>query len=206
MSNRDKRVDAYIKNAEPFAQPILKHLRELVHTANPEIQETIKWGMPAFEHKGPCCGMASFKQHVSFGFWKYELMKDPKKYLDDYRSRGGEAMGNLGRIGSLKDLPPDKVLIDFVKQATKLNDEGIKSPSKERKPTKPLAVPAELLRALKSSKKAKKVFDEFSVSAKNEYISWITEAKTEKTRLQRLETAIEWIGEGKHRNWKYQKK
>src|SRR4051812_34052072 len=98
---KDKRIDAYIEKAQPFARPILKHLRKLIHEANPEVTETIKWGMPSFDYKGPCCGIAAFKQHAILGFWKYKLMKDPKGYLGDRSNQGGEAMGNLGRITSL---------------------------------------------------------------------------------------------------------
>jgi len=204
--SRDPRVDEYISKAAPFAQPILDHLRELVHKANPDITETIKWGMPSFEYKGPCCGMASFKQHVAFSFWKYELIKDPKKHLQDYAAKGGSGMGNLGRIASLNDLPPDKVIIDFVKQAKKLNDEGVKVRQREKEPAKALAVPAYFLKAIKANKKAHKTFVEFSPSQKNEYIEWVTSAKTEKTREQRLATAVEWMSEGKRRHWKYEKK
>jgi hypothetical protein len=124
--SHDKRVDEYIAKAQPFAQPILKHLRQLIHKANPEVVETIKWGMPAFDYKGPYFGFGSFKQHCVGSFWKSKLLKDPKKYLRERKNNGGEAMGHLGRITTLKDLPPDKVLIDFFRQAKKLNDDGVK--------------------------------------------------------------------------------
>ncbi len=130
--SKDKRVDAYIEKAQPFAKAILKHLRALVHKANPEVEETIKWSFPCFDYKGAFCSMASFKEHAVFGFWKSPLMKDPKGYLQERSNKGGEAMGNLGKITSLKDLPPDKVIIDLVKQAKKLNDENIKLPSRPK--------------------------------------------------------------------------
>src|SRR4051812_22718480 len=101
--SKDKRVDAYIEKAQPFAKPILKHLRSLVHTANPDVIENIKWGFPAFDYKGTYCSMASFKEHVVFGFWKASLLKDPKGYLGLRSNQGGEAMGHLGRITSVKD-------------------------------------------------------------------------------------------------------
>jgi uncharacterized protein YdeI (YjbR/CyaY-like superfamily) len=202
--SKDKRIDAYISRAQPFAQPILKHLRELVHKACPEVEETIKWGMPSFEYLGPYFGIAAFKQHCVGGFWKSKLLKDPKGYLGKNKNQGGEAMGNLGCITSLKDLPPDKALIDFFKQAKKLNDENIKI---ERKPAvkKPLKVPKELTEAIKKNKKANETFENFSPSQKREYADWITEAKTDVTKSKRISTSIEWLEEGKPRMWKYKK-
>lgn len=205
MEQPDQRIDAYIEKAQPFAQPILKHLRKLIHQANPGVKETIKWGMPSFDYKGPFCSMASFKQHVAFGFWKPSLLNDPHGYLQERSNQGGEAMGNLGRITSLKDLPPDKVIIDFIKQAKKLNDDGIKLPPKPVKEKTELVIPDYFTKALNKNKKALAVFENFSYSNKKEYLEWITEAKTEATQQKRLETAIEWISEGKIRNWKYLK-
>lgn len=203
MSKKDKRVDTYIEKSMPFAQPILKKLRALIHDGCPDVEETIKWGMPSFDYKGPFVSFASFKQHAVFGFWKYSLIKDPKGYLGEIKNKGGEAMGNLGRITSLKDLPPDKVIIDFIKQAKKLNDDGIKLPPKVKKTAKPLKVPSEFVSALKANKKANLNFEKFSQSQKNEYTNWIIEAKTEATKEKRMELAVEWISEGKIRNWKY---
>ena len=204
MGKKDKRVDEYIKKAQPFAQPILSHLRMLVHKAIPEIEENIKWGMPAFEYKGPCMGFASFKQHAVFGFWKSTLMKDPEGFLWERANKGGEAMGNLGKITSMEDLPPDKVLIGFMKQAKKLNDDGVKVVHERKE--KPLVVPGFLIAALKKNKAAKATFDAFSPSKKRDYIEWLTQAKTEVTREKRLDQALEWMAEGKARNWKYEKK
>jgi uncharacterized protein YdeI (YjbR/CyaY-like superfamily) len=205
MGKKDKRVDDYIRKAQPFAQPILKHLRKLIHEANPEVEETIKWGMPSFEYKGPYVGIASFKQHAVMGFWKNALLKDPKGYLQERSNKGGEAMGHLGRIESIEDLPPDKVIIDFIKQAKKLNDEGIKQ-VRVTKPKAALAIPDLLIAALKRNKAAKATFDAFNPSNKRDYVEWLTEAKTDATREKRLDQAIEWMAEGKARHWKYQKK
>lgn len=205
MAAIDKRIDAYITKAQPFAQPILKHLRNLVHTGCPEVTETIKWGMPSFEYKGPFCGMASFKEHAVFLFWKSKLLKDPKGYIGERANQGGEAMGNLGRITSLKDLPPDSAILDFIRQSKKLNDDGIKI-KKEVKPKKEIIVPDYFADAIRSNKKAFAVFHSGSYSFRKEYVEWVTEAKTEATREKRMNTAIEWIAEGKGRNWKYKKK
>ena len=205
MGKKDKRVDAYIAKAQPFAKPILNHLRKLVHEACPEAEETIKWGFACFDYKGPMCTMASFKQHLAFGFWKHKLIKDPKKYLGERSNNGGEAMGNLGKITSLKDLPPDNVIIGFIKQAKKLNDEGVKLPAKPKKPQVELVIPSYFTNALKKNKKAHTVFENFPYSSKKEYLMWVTEAKSEETRNSRLALAVEWMSEGKRRNWKYEK-
>lgn len=205
MGKKDKRVDAYIQKAEPFAKPILSHLRELAHQGCPELEETIKWGMPSFEYKGPFFGIASFKKHCAFGFWKASLLKDPKNYLRLRANQGGEAMGNFGRVEELKDLPPDKVLLDFFNQAKKLNDAGVKVPRVTKaKPT--LKTPAYFLDAIKANKKAFTTFENFSPSNKRDYVEWVTEAKTEATREKRIAQAIEWMAEGKPRNWKYMKR
>src|SRR5687767_5755840 len=182
MGKKDKRIDAYIAKAQPFAQPIMKKLRALIHKGNPEVEETIKWGMPSFEYKGPFCSFAAFKQHAVFGFWKYKLIKDPKGYLGEIFNKGGESMGNLGRMTSVKDIPPDKYVIDFVKQAKKLNDEGVKMPAKPKKPKTELVIPPYFIRAVKSNKKAFETWEKASYSFKKEYLMWVTEAKTEETR------------------------
>ena len=205
MSKTDKRVDAYIANAQPFAQPILKKLRTLIHKGNPDVQETIKWGMPSFDYKGPFCSFASFKQHAVFGFWKYKLIKDPKGYLGEIFNKGGESMGNLGRMTGIKDLPPDKYLIDFVRQAKKLNDEGVKMPPRTVKSKKKLLVPSYFTAALKKDNKALACFANFPPSQKREYVQWVTEAKAEDTRYSRLKLSVEWMAQGKRRNWKYER-
>lgn len=201
----DKRIDAYIVKAQPFAQPILKKLRALVHKACPDVTETIKWGMPSFEYKGPMFGMAAFKQHCAGGFWKAKLLNDPENYLGERKNKGGEAMGNLGCLKSVNDLPPDKVILDFIRQHMKLNNEGIKV-QKIKSDKKEIPVPDDFAKALNKNKKAKSVFENFPPSHKREYLQWITEAKREETRLKRMTLAIEWIAEGKGRNWKYEKK
>jgi uncharacterized protein YdeI (YjbR/CyaY-like superfamily) len=199
---KDKRIDAYIEKAQPFARPILKQIRKIVHKGCPEVEETIKWGMPSFEYKGLLCGMAAFKQHAVFGFWKAALMKDAKMLL----AENANAMGQFGKMTSVKNLPPEKKFLSLVKEAMKLNEAGVKLPPKPRlKEAKPLAVPSYFKRALASNKKAQNVFEAFSPSKKKDYIEWITEAKTEETREKRMETALEWLAEGKSRNWKYEK-
>src|ERR1700722_11083239 len=203
MPTKDKKVDAYIAKAQPFAQPILKHIRELVHKACPGVEEKIKWSFPVFDYNGIMCNMAGFKEHCSFGFWKQKLMKDPNKIFGIK-----ESMGNLGKITSLKDLPSDKIMLAYIKEAASLNKEGVKLPPRVKKVLdgKSLVVPDYFKKALSKNAKANKVFEAFSPSQKKEYIDWLTDAKTEETRNSRMVLAVEWISEGKIRNWKYVKK
>lgn len=204
MSTTEPRIDAYIEKSAAFAKPILQHIRKLVHKACPGIEETIKWGMPFFDYKeASVCNMASFKQHCTFGFWKASLMKDPEGL---FNKNGKNAMGQFDRITAVKDLPSEKILIAYIKEAVSLNDEGIKLPAKPKATVKDWPAPAELSAALAKNKNALAVFEKFPPSHKKEYIQWITEAKTETTRDKRIATAIEWIAEGKGRNWKYEKK
>jgi len=204
MGSRDKRVDSYISKAQVFAQPILAHLRELVHTACPDVEETIKWGFPNFIYCGSIlCSMAAFKQHCSFGFWKASLMPDPENIID---SPGKTGMGHLGKIFGMSDIPSDAILKKYIKLAAKLNKEDIKLPPKKKAVIVDLAVPDFFKKALDKNKKASQAFEALSPSHKKEYVEWLTEAKTESTRDKRLLTALEWIAEGKGRNWRYQKK
>lgn len=205
MGKKDKRIDGYVRKSAEFARPVLSHIRKLVHKACPEVEETIKWGMPSFDYKGPYFSMAAFKAHCSAGFWKASLINDPGGYLKANAMAGGSAMGHFGRLTSLDDLPPDKALLELLKQARKLNDDGIKV-KKEPSRKKELAPPSYLLKELKKNRKALATFESFPPSYKRDYIEWITEAKTDETRGKRLATAIEWMSEGKPRNWKYMKK
>ena len=198
MATKDPKVDAYIARSPAFAQPILKHLRKVVHAGCPEVVETIKWSRPHFDYKGVMCGMAAFKEHCVFGFWNAELI------LDSGEKAGASVLGRFNRIRTLADLPNEKTLIGYVKKAAALNDAGVKAAWRtERKKRKPLPMPADFAAALKRNAKAHKTFDGFSPSHRREYIEWITEAKREETRKARLAKSIDWLAEGKPRNWKY---
>jgi len=196
--SRDPRVAAYIQKSQPFAQPILRHLRAVVHEACPEVEETIKWGMPSFMHHGILAGMAAFKAHVAFGFWKGKLVTG-----DAARSR--EAMWSFGRITSLDDLPPKRQLLAMVKKAAKLNEAGAKAPRAVKHAKPVLRLPADLAAAWKAQPAAKAFYATLSPSAKRDYVEWITEAKQPATRAMRVAQAVQWLGEGKRRNWKYEK-
>ncbi len=202
MGKRDKGIDDYIAKSADFAKPILNHLRHLVHIACPQVEERIKWSFPNFDYKGPFCSMAAFKEHCSFGFWKAAIMKDAKTL----KANQDNSMGHLGKLRSLADLPADNILISCIKEAVRLNDEGIKLPSRKKSTEKKeLIIPDYFIKALSKNKIAYEAFEVFSPSHKKEYVEWITEAKTEETRNKRMAKALEQIAEGKGRNWKYQR-
>jgi hypothetical protein len=198
MGQKDPRVDAYIARAAPFARPILERLRALVHRGCPEVVETIKWSAPHFEHRGILAGMAAFKEHATFGFWKGALVVGPDHERD--------GMGQLGKLRSLADLPPDDEVLGWVRVAARLNESGIRVPTPPKHPKEPIPVPADLAAALRQRKhaRARAAFEAFRPSHRREYLEWITEAKTEATRAKRLATTLAWLAEGKARNWKYQ--
>lgn len=199
MPARDPRVDAYIKTAAPFARPILEHLRDIVHATCPDVVEAMKWSAPHFDYKGIFCGMAAFKSHCTFGFWKYKLLDKMLPKADS------QAMGQFGRVTSVDDLPDDRALVRIILAAAKLNDNGVTAPRERATKKPPVRVPAYFMAAVRTNKKALAAFSDFSPSHKREYVEWVTEAKTEGTRRRRLTTAIEWMAEGKGRNWKYER-
>jgi len=198
MGTTDPRFDAYIAKSAPFARPILKHVRSLMHAHCSDCSETMRWSMPFFDYKGGIfANMAAFKQHCAFGFWLGDLLKVDAKNT--------KAMGDFGRITSLDDLPSDKEIARLIKAAMKLHDSGAKLPSREKpKEKKELEIPDAFLAAVKKNKKAFATFDGFTPSKKKEYVEWYVEAKTEATREKRLTQSVEWMAEGKSRNWKYQ--
>ena len=198
MGKRDPRVDDYIEKSAEFARPILKYLRRVVHLGCPQVEETIKWSVPHFDYKGIMCGMAAFKNRCVFGFWKADLIFPDGKPAKD------EAKGHFGRITSLVDLPPEKTLIGYVQKAADLNKAGVKLPARPKSNKKPHAkVPVYFTAALKENPKARTTFKKLSPSHQREYVEWVSEAKRDQTREQRLKTSISGLAEGKPRNWKY---
>jgi hypothetical protein len=186
MGKKDPRVDAYIAKSPAFAKPILTHIRARVHDAVPDVVETMKWSVPHFEYKGPMCGMAAFKAHCRFGFMKLGEANSP----------------SVEKIESLEDLPADRVLDRLLKRAAALNEQGVKM-ARTARPKPPLKVPSYFMAAVRKNKKAAAAFNAFPPSHKREYVEWIAEAKSDETRQKRLETALQWMAEGKPRNWKY---
>jgi uncharacterized protein YdeI (YjbR/CyaY-like superfamily) len=202
VAKKDPRIDAKIAASPEFARPILAHLRKLAHKACPEAEETLKWGMPHFTYKGAILfGMGSFKAHIAMGFWLGDLIVGDKA--------SEEAMGQFGRVTTLKDLPPDGTIAGFIRKAMALIDQGVKSPTrsaqKRSKPKPPPKVPAFLAAAFRGDAGAQAGFKGLPPGKQREYIEWLAEAKTEATREKRLAQALEWMAEGKGRNWKYEK-
>jgi len=151
-------------------------------------------------YQGMLCNMAAFKEHCTFGFWKGKFMKT----LGGAK-KSDQAMGQYGRMTSLADLPNDKTILAQVKEAAQLNADGVKIQRPKPTAKKPLKTPSYFSAALKRNRKAFTTFQNFSPSHQREYVEWITEAKTDATRQKRLATALEWLAEGKSRNWKYEK-
>jgi uncharacterized protein YdeI (YjbR/CyaY-like superfamily) len=198
MPNRDPRVDAYIAKSADFAKPILVRVREMVHEACPEVVETIKWGAPFFDYKGQMmCAIAAFKQHAALIFWKASL-------IDGLPANDARGRGSFGRLTSVKELPSKTKFNGYIKSAMKLNDAGVtvKRPKGGSKPE--AKVPKELAAALAKNKKATAVFAKFPPGQRREYCDWVSDAKREETKAKRVAQSIEWIGEGKTRNWKYE--
>ena len=199
MGRRDPRIDAYIAKAAPFAQPILQRIRDVVHEACPEVEETMKWSMPTFVYAGGIlAGMAAFKQHASFGYWKHALV------MGEDAQRDG--MGSYGKMATLKDVPSKRRLVADIRRAMQLNEAGVKTPGprKTAAPKPPPETPPDLLAALAKNRKARTTFEAFAPSHRREYVEWITEARRDETRARRLAQTVEWLAEGKRRNWKYE--
>lgn len=194
---RDERVDAYIARQADFAQPVLEHLRNAVHAACPEAQETLKWGMPTFMYRGEIlASMAAFKAHATFGFWRGSLVVGEENERPD-------AMGQFGRLTSTEDIPEPEALGQLIGKAMALTDAGVKPPrNKTRKAA--LDTPDDLQAALDDNEAASATFSNFSPSCRREYVEWIIEAKRPETRANRIAQAVQWMAEGKKRNWKYE--
>ena len=198
MAQRDPRVDAYIARQADFARPILEHLREAVHAACPDCAETLKWSMPTFMYKKEMLGsMAAFKAHATFGFWKGGLVVGDT-------SEQKSAMGQFGRLTSVDDLPPRDVLGQLIGKAMALSDAGVKVSRPVKHPKPDVETPPDLGEALAGNAAARATYDGFPTSAKRDYVDWLIEAKRPETRARRLAQAVEWMAEGKRRNWKYE--
>jgi uncharacterized protein YdeI (YjbR/CyaY-like superfamily) len=198
MAARDSRIDVYIEKSAEFARPILEHVRALVHEACPGVEETIKWGMPTFVHAGAIlCGMAAFKQHASFGFWRHAEVVGGER---------NEGMGSFGKLTSVRDLPPKRKLLTHLRKAMRLNEAGPQATTaRKTSAPKPVpSIPADFAAALREAPAARANFDAFAPSHRREYLEWILEAKRPETRARRIAQAVAWLAEGKSRNWKYE--
>jgi uncharacterized protein YdeI (YjbR/CyaY-like superfamily) len=195
---KDKRVDAYIAKSQDFAKPILEELRSRVHSLVPDIEEDIKWGFPAFMYKGKILfGMSAFKGHCGAGFW-HPLMRT--------RDQSPEGIGEFGKLTTLGELPPRAQFAKLAKKAKKLTDDGVKGPGKPKPdPNRKVVVPKDLAALLAKNANARATYEEFPFSKKNEYVTWINDAKREETREKRLATTVKQLAEGKSMMWKYEK-
>jgi len=192
MSNPDPRIDVYINKAAPFAQPILRHIRRLVHKACPEVEENLKGGIPYFDYKGTIVSLAAFKSHCILNIWKGPLIKGLENI-----GEADDTTGQFGQITSIEDLPDGETLLGYFREAKRLNDENIKVPQKSKEQAvKELIVPECLLDALKENPLAAEFWDKFAYSQRKEYVNWITEAKNDAARNKRLAKAIEMLAEG----------
>ena len=192
----DPRIDAYIAKAAPFAKPILEHVRARVHAVAPEAEETLKWSMPSFTVDGKILvGMAAFKAHATVGFWRGQELGLEASH---------EAMGQLGKLTSVDDLPPDAEFDAMIRRGVELARTAPAPRKTKHEPKPPPAMHPDFAAALAKAPKAKAVLDGFPPSAQRDYLEWIDEAKQDTTRAKRIATAVEWLSEGKRRHWKYQ--
>ena len=195
--SRDPAIDAYIARQGDFARPILERIRADMHAALPEVEEGMRWSMPAFLHKGrPLANMAAFKAHATLGFWRgSEIVQS---------AAAEKAMGQFGRLASLADLPSAEALQDMIRRAAALAEAG-PAPRPKSAPKPEPAMPEDFASALAEQPAAQACFAGFSPSCRREYLEWVIEAKRPETRSKRIAQAVEWIAEGKRRNWKYEK-
>jgi uncharacterized protein YdeI (YjbR/CyaY-like superfamily) len=195
--SRDARVDAYVARAQPFARPILEHVRTRVHAVLPDIEETVKWSMPAYTLGGKIVLItAAFKAHMALNFWRGQELRGSNSNAD--------AMGQFGKIASLADLPPDAELDRLIREAAELAGSAPAPRKAKHAPKPPPEMHPEFAAALARAPNAKAALDGFPPSARRDYFEWIGEAKQDATRTKRIATAVEWLAEGKRRHWKYE--
>lgn len=195
--NRDPRIDAYIAKAAPFARPILEKIRERVHSAVPEAEETMKWSAPGFTLNGKILlMMAAFKAHAALNFWRGQE-------IGGGNAKAG-AMGQFGRLTAVGDLPTDAELDALIREGAELAKSAPVPRKVKHEPKPPAEVHPEFATALDANPKARQVLDGFPPSARREYLDWIAEARQDKTRAKRIADAVEWLSEGKRRHWKYE--
>lgn len=194
---RDPRIDAYIAKSAPFARPILLHLRALVHAAVPDAGEAIKWGMPHFLFKGKIvAAMAAFKAHSAF-----MIHGDEEGWAEN------EGMGSFGKLTGLADLPADDVLKAKLADAVnRIETSGSAAPKRgSAAPKAEIPAPEDFAAAIAAAPRAQATMDGLAPSQRREYLEWITGAKQAETRARRIAQAVEWLAEGKRRNWKYER-
>jgi uncharacterized protein YdeI (YjbR/CyaY-like superfamily) len=193
----DPRIDAYIAKAQPFARPILEHVRERVHKSMPDVEETIKWGAPSFTVGGKILLiMAAFKAHTALNFWRGQELQSRHDTVG--------AMGQFGKITSVDELPADAELDRLIREAAELTKSAPAPRKAKHAPKPPPEMHPEFAAALEKSPKAKSALEAFAPSHRRDYLEWVGEAKQDATRQKRIATALEWLAEGKRRHWKYE--
>ena len=195
--SREPRIDAYIAKAQPFARPILESVRERVHAVIPDVEEAMKWSMPAYLVAGKIVLItSSFKAHAALNFWRGQE-------IGDGQPKAG-AMGQFGRLTSVDDLPPDRELDALIREAAAIAKTAPAPRKAKHAPKPPPELHPDFAAALARAPKAKAALEAFPPSAQRDYFEWISEAKQDATRQKRIATAVEWLGEGKRRHWKYE--
>ena len=203
MSNFNPAFDQYIAKSADFSKPIMDHLRRIIHETCPEVTEVIKWGIPHFDYKGDMmCILAAYKHHCSFSLYKAELMTDPKIRES---VKAGKRMGYMNKLKTLADLPTNKILAGYIREAMMLNENGSKKVTPKSAPPKAVKMPDYFREKLAANPKANEIFEAKSESFRKNYIVWIADAKTEDTRQKRMDQSLAWIAEGKGRFWQYEK-
>ncbi len=203
MGKRIAAIDAYIEKQQPFAKPILRHVRTIVHNACPGVEEAVRWGHPHFLWHGPLASMAAFKTHATFGFWKHAQLAGGRTSLGRRREK---AMGSFGRLASVADLPSRRALVALVKRAMKLNESGVKRTPRSGVRRPAVRPPAGFLAAVRGNRRALATWERLAPSHRREYLEWVAGAKTAPTRERRLATTVKWLSEGKRHNWRYERR
>lgn len=194
--SRDERVDAYFAKAQPFARPILEKVRSRVHAVIPDVEEAMKWSMPAYILGGKLVLItAAFKAHAALNFWRGQELGGEKN---------ADAMGQFGRISSLDELPSDAELDRLIREAAELSKSAPAPRQTKHEPRSAPEIHPEFEAALAKAPKSRATLEAFPPSAQRDYFEWISEAKQDSTRQKRIATALEWLAEGKRRHWKYQ--
>ncbi|MCB0792148.1 MAG: DUF1801 domain-containing protein [Flavobacteriales bacterium] len=197
-----ERINSHIAEQDEWKRRLMVRLRQLIHQVDPGIEETWRWNGPHFDRNGIMLGMSAHKTCVSIWFHKGALLKDPRRLFEPLEKDEAKGM----RVYKLKesDAIDEKAFTELVKQAVKLNEDGVKL--SEAKPArKTLVVPPELESVLKKDQHAMTNWEGFSYSKKKDYIEWVTDAKREETRKRRIAQAFQLIRDGLALNERYEK-
>ena len=141
--------------------------------------------------------MAAFKRHAALNFWRGQDLCGDKAQAD--------GMGQFGKLTSIPDLPANEELDRLIRQAAELATSAPAPRQTKNAPKPPPEMHPDFAAALEKAPRAKAALGGFPASAQREYLEWVAQAKQEATRQKRIATAVEWLGEGKRRNWKYEK-